>query len=97
MSQPVPARPPAARRVVRARHSSAFHRPTPCAHTRRRRAWTGLGTSRREDLQSAAANYAIADAIEMREAPLHPSPYARLNQVTLEMLAGTGRDEERKE
>ena len=62
----------------------------------KRRAWTGLGTSRREDLVSATANYAIAHEIELKEGATYPSPYAKLNQITLEMLSGTGRDEEKK-
>lgn len=54
----------------------------------KRRAWTGLGESRRDDLLQAANNYAAAHAIEVEEGRDTPSPYARLNQLTLEMLAG---------
>jgi NIMA (never in mitosis gene a)-related kinase len=61
----------------------------------KRRAWTGLGDSRKEDLVQAAANYAAAHELELEEGKEHPSPYARLNQLTLEMLAGNGTDEEK--
>jgi len=62
----------------------------------KRRAWTGLGDSRKEDLVQAAANYATAHEVEMEEGKEHPSPYARLNQLTLEMLAGSGTEREKE-
>jgi tetratricopeptide (TPR) repeat protein len=62
----------------------------------KRRAWTGLGESRKEDLIQAASNYAAAHEIEMEDGKENPSPYARLNQLTLEMLAGSGTSEERE-
>lgn len=55
----------------------------------KRRAWTGLGESRKEDLIQAASNYAAAHELELEEGKEHPSPYARLNQLTLEMLASS--------
>lgn len=61
----------------------------------KRRAWTGLGPNRRDDLVQAAANYAAAHELELEEGAEHPSPYARLNQLFLEMLAGNGTSEER--
>lgn len=57
----------------------------------KRRAWTGLGTSRKADLRAAAEAYSTAHDFEMQhraEDTLYiPSPYARLNQLTFELLA----------
>ncbi len=57
----------------------------------KRRAWTGLGTSRKADLRAAAEAYSTAHDFEMQhraEDELYiPSPYARLNQLTFELLA----------
>ena len=61
----------------------------------KRRAWTGLGESRKADLQAAAQAYEEAHALELRANPTNPSPYARLNQLTLELAAGNGSKEER--
>ena len=61
----------------------------------KRRAWTGLGPNRTDDLQQAALNYAAAHELEMEEGRAQPSPYARLNQLTLEMLAGDGSEREK--
>lgn len=61
----------------------------------KRRAWTGLGPNRTDDLQQAALNYAAAHELEMEEGRAQPSPYARLNQLTLEMLAGDGSERDR--
>jgi hypothetical protein len=46
-------------------------------------------------LQQAALNYAAAHELETEEGRSQPSPYARLNQLTLEMLAGDGSESER--
>lgn len=64
----------------------------------KRRAWTGLGASRREDLLAAARNYATAAGIEADAAGEGgtPGPYARLNQLTCELLASSGEDGERR-
>lgn len=62
----------------------------------KRRAWAGLGDSRKQDLTAAANAYMLAHNLELLE--LHgesPSPYALLNQLTLEMLAGSGAADER--
>lgn len=61
----------------------------------KRRAWTGLGPNRTDDLQQAALNYAAAHELEMEEGRAQPSPYARLNQLTLEMLAGDGSERDK--
>ncbi|CAE7867496.1 unnamed protein product, partial [Symbiodinium sp. KB8] len=39
--------------------------------------------------------YEEAHALELRANPTNPSPYARLNQLTLELAAGNGSKEER--
>jgi hypothetical protein len=62
----------------------------------KRRAWTGLGESRRDDLLASARNYALAAAIEVASTAGVPSPYARLNQLTAEILASSGADAERQ-
>ena len=62
----------------------------------KRRAWTGLGESRRDDLVAAARNYALAAEIEAESSAGVPSPYAKLNQLTSELLASSG-DEAEKE
>jgi hypothetical protein len=46
-------------------------------------------------MQQAALNYAAAHELETEEGREQPSPYARLNQLTLEMLAGDGSERER--
>lgn len=61
----------------------------------KRRAWTGLGPSRTDDLQQAALNYKAAHELETEESRAQPNPYARLNQLTLEMLGGDGSECER--
>lgn len=80
----------------------------------KRRAWAGLGKSRKSDLRRAAARYAAAHRMEKAAAaaaaeeaeavafaageeppkPLAPSPYARLNQLTFELLASSGTEHE---
>jgi hypothetical protein len=67
----------------------------------KRQAWIGLGESRQSDLATAAQAYAEAHRLDLGEgdqmdgAHHIPSPYARLNQVTLELLAGTGKPAEK--
>lgn len=61
----------------------------------KRRAWTGLGDSRKEDLCNAAKAYAEAaylEAAEAEDSAVVPVSYARLNQLTFEMLASNARD-----
>ena len=61
----------------------------------KRRAWTGLGESRKEDLSNAAKAYAEAaylEAAEAEDSAVVPVSYARLNQLTFEMLASSATD-----
>ena len=61
----------------------------------KRRAWTGLGDSRKEDLHNAAKAYAEAaylEAAEAEDSAVVPVSYARLNQLTFEMLASSAKD-----
>ncbi len=46
-------------------------------------------------LQQAALNYKAAHELETEESRAQPNPYARLNQLTLEMLGGDGSERER--
>ncbi|CAE7891535.1 nek3, partial [Symbiodinium sp. KB8] len=66
----------------------------------KRRAWTGLGSSRKQDLRAAAEAYKTAHGFEMemreQDPSYVPSPYARLNQLSFELLSsakqgGSGR------
>jgi hypothetical protein len=64
----------------------------------KRRAWTGLGVSRKDDLKAAAKAYSTAHTLEVAELTDDdgPNPYARLNQITLEMLATGDNDAQRE-